>query len=571
MKPEEIINELDYFINEEKLKYALLINGEWGSGKTFFINKYIEDHDNTNNKKHYLYVSLYGLKDIDELKNKFFTFLLSDGSKRKISGFLSLGLNVVSSLSKFNNDNTQKAIESALDLLSSYSTKIKDSVVFFDDLERCDLPINQTLGYINELVEHDGIKAILIANERILLDNNDYKEIKEKLIGKTINYESDIEDIYEEFAKGIVCDIALEDTINSNKEFCINHLKLNKHVNLRTLQFIMSNYKRLVELSIKYVDNRFKDSFLSNLYKDCVIKTEGFKNPKQLKNEDNESYFDLNYYSGSIYSFNYIDDFINGLHVDEELIKENITNYQKQIEQDNNNNTDVLSKLSRWWTIEEHELKPMIDELLDNVKNDKYYLGTYGQILQIISYLESSDVFINEAKEIVKLMINNINKGKKDEEYSEYHFLGSDEETGRIFKANEDKIIQAIQESNKKVNKKCINSLLNKDNWGEMFYSYIKKNESEYLNKRGYLEIIDVDKITDNIKQKNIANIYDFKYALDKMYGFSNVREYYENDYDVLKELYNTVKNIKQEDRIRQRAIDLVTCRLKEILNKLSD
>ena len=43
---------------------------------------------------------------------------------------------------------------------------MKNSILVFDDLERCDCPLNEVLGYINTFVEQEGIKVILIANEK---------------------------------------------------------------------------------------------------------------------------------------------------------------------------------------------------------------------------------------------------------------------------------------------------------------------------------------------------------------------------------------------------------------------
>ena len=39
-------------------------------------------------------------------------------------------------------------------------------IFVFDDLERCDCPINEVFGLINGLVEHEGTKVILVANEK---------------------------------------------------------------------------------------------------------------------------------------------------------------------------------------------------------------------------------------------------------------------------------------------------------------------------------------------------------------------------------------------------------------------
>ena len=45
---------------------------------------------------------------------------------------------------------------------------IDDKILCFDDLERANVDVIDILGYINNFVEHDGIKTILICNEKEL-------------------------------------------------------------------------------------------------------------------------------------------------------------------------------------------------------------------------------------------------------------------------------------------------------------------------------------------------------------------------------------------------------------------
>src|SRR5690606_22201504 len=73
----------------------------------------------------------------------------------------------------------------------------------FDDLERCDLPINRVLGYINEFVEHEDRKVIIIANEKEIKGGEDYGRIREKLIGKTLEIQSAFEQALEAFTGSI--------------------------------------------------------------------------------------------------------------------------------------------------------------------------------------------------------------------------------------------------------------------------------------------------------------------------------------------------------------------------------
>src|SRR5476649_2336656 len=51
--------------------FSVLIEGPWGSGKTWFINSLREKLNNTHNKR-CLYVSLYGAKQIADITDQFF-------------------------------------------------------------------------------------------------------------------------------------------------------------------------------------------------------------------------------------------------------------------------------------------------------------------------------------------------------------------------------------------------------------------------------------------------------------------------------------------------------------------
>ena len=264
---EEIKRELDDYLYNVRMKYAVLLNGSWGSGKTYFIKKYIESlerqyeqHKENDNKKYKkpIYISLYGLSSISEIKNKILISLVKNKTAKKLMPFLDIGIEIGNDLisKKTFIQNPDRKLSKALGLFC----KLDNLIICFDDLERCDININPILGYINELVEHNDIKVILVADEskigivnydknielkyivslsdkikfakennqnplvttkdkeskgltkeelikrtKILFNEaNMYKEIKEKLIGKTIYYRANIEEIYDIFKKDAI-------------------------------------------------------------------------------------------------------------------------------------------------------------------------------------------------------------------------------------------------------------------------------------------------------------------------------------------------------------------------------
>lgn len=67
--------------------------------------------------------------------------------------------------------------------------------IIFDDLERCQIPMKQLLGFINYFVEHCDCHVVVIGEEKYLDDKtqHDLLEFKEKIVGREFEILPDIE------------------------------------------------------------------------------------------------------------------------------------------------------------------------------------------------------------------------------------------------------------------------------------------------------------------------------------------------------------------------------------------
>ena len=66
---EIIKNAIDVYIQEEKSDYAIMLNGLWGCGKTYFVkNELIDDLEDKFNRD-VVYISLFGINNLDDLYN----------------------------------------------------------------------------------------------------------------------------------------------------------------------------------------------------------------------------------------------------------------------------------------------------------------------------------------------------------------------------------------------------------------------------------------------------------------------------------------------------------------------
>ena len=267
-EPNEHIEEyLDYYFDGKKnFEYAVLLNGAWGSGKTWFVKKYLEKKED--GKRKICYVSLNGIAKtsmIDEAIFKSIHPIL--GSKgAKLVGQLGKGL--LKATLKVDLDGDSKpdlSINASLPSLKlpDYLTIDDNFILVFDDLERCELKKEEVLGYINYFVEQEGIKTLIVSNEEEIKDNDEYARKKEKLIGATFSYIEDqnlaIKSILDE-----ILEVDLKSILNSEIELIAQTFNQVGYKNLRAFKQTIFDFERLYKR--KYFEDK-DDSFDSEIFK----------------------------------------------------------------------------------------------------------------------------------------------------------------------------------------------------------------------------------------------------------------------------------------------------------------
>jgi hypothetical protein len=164
---------LEYYIGfTQPPRFVVLLNGPWGIGKTFLLKEFLKL---IQPQIKYVYISLYGLASLDDIDDALFraTYPVLDLKGVQLAG------RFAKAIGRYLRIDPNIEIKDVIN-------KAKADLFVFDDLERCDLPINRTMGYINDFVEHEGRKVIIIANEKEVKVSEDYARIREKLIGKTL-------------------------------------------------------------------------------------------------------------------------------------------------------------------------------------------------------------------------------------------------------------------------------------------------------------------------------------------------------------------------------------------------
>ena len=342
---EDLVESILDYVRSDYTDYAIMINGEWGSGKTYFWNNKIRKKIETMqlNGKRYttIYMSLYGISNLEEISKKIFieTTQLMDKNLRKfmdangqtnIPEYAKTGLDMANFFGVTQNGDK-------IDYADFFSTD--DKVLCFDDLERANVDVIDILGYINNFVEHDHIKTIIICNEKelstklkssnlemktfiatYLLDKqnelnktdkpmvekiqdkiehvfdkaNDYERIKEKLIGETFEYAPKFDYIINGILMRYENEPDLIRFLRENTRLIINTFERSGTRNLRILKHALNDFKKVFDMVNKSYPNTSHRVMQTMLIFTIAISFE-IKAGKVTKNKfmnikDNEEY-----------------------------------------------------------------------------------------------------------------------------------------------------------------------------------------------------------------------------------------------------------------------------------------
>lgn len=282
-----------------------MVNGD--HGKTHFWNnkvrKKIESLQLNGKRYTTIYMSLYGISNLEEISKKIFieTTHLMDKNLRKfmdsneqttIPEYAKTGIDMANLFGVTQNGDK-------IDYAEFFSTD--DKVLCFDDLERANVDVIDILGYINNFVEHDHIKTIIICNEKelatklkssnlemktfiatYLLDKqgelnksdipmvekiqdkiehvfdkaNDYERIKEKLIGETFEYAPKFDYIINGILMRYENNPDLIRFLRENTGLIISTFNKSGTRNLRILKHALNDFKKIFEM----VNNQYPNT-----------------------------------------------------------------------------------------------------------------------------------------------------------------------------------------------------------------------------------------------------------------------------------------------------------------------
>ena len=322
MNEKEISEYLINYIKKDKTRSAVMLTGPWGSGKSYYIQNQLV-HELENNNKDIVCVSLYGLKNLAELNKSIYLEIRAKKAIKEINKKLSKNQIDIDSAKKSKKKNFicewikkhRKEITSSAYLVGKTiikgfagffnvplefsdkdieklfsSINLEGKLIVLEDLERSSIDIIEVMGYVNNLVEQDGVKVLLVANEDEIIQYEEnvsagkeddkkklkkmtnkasaYIRVKEKTINDTIYFKPDYKEtvlnIIKEF-KSLKFEKAIEE--NQDEEdyapVVMTIVRIMDELDIHNMRALIYACQKTMELFEKLNDDDISQEFFN--------------------------------------------------------------------------------------------------------------------------------------------------------------------------------------------------------------------------------------------------------------------------------------------------------------------
>lgn len=188
---ENIIKSITNYVNKKDSDYAILLDGVWGTGKTFFIkNIFPKEYQNDTKKElNYIYISAAGINDIEQFINYIYYSLTIKKLSTTKPAYANIynNKNIIKSLINlipFNlipiiGDNLKQSISDISTSIIKETINFSDIVIIIDDIERISDTINieDFLYKVYDTFILNNLKVIFVCNEKEIYSNNSKKNL----------------------------------------------------------------------------------------------------------------------------------------------------------------------------------------------------------------------------------------------------------------------------------------------------------------------------------------------------------------------------------------------------------
>ncbi len=654
MTREEIIRCVRDYVRDDMAQYAILIDSPWGSGKTYLYEHHLVDAVATavnDSPKENIYISLYGIATIDALAKQLMTnFMLhlkwkKYGSRDMLNA--ANGMLAIASKAVSVSINDMVAMDMSKPSTMKELSKVKNFVICFDDLERCTIPVDEVLGFIDNLIEHCGCKIIILAdeenigkiytnsnlelkylslliggkgllnepeenegkpvskkkdisaisvddlkklNENVYSVNYIYKDIREKVVGKTLPYYPSLKETILEVINGdpsVGTAAYVKD--ETYRKFLLDHIdRIEKSFmetdnrNLRIFLRWIDKYNEIYKKTKEYYGNaKLYENVVDSFLQYSIWLSGAIGKNKKLAPWNSGLNVDYIVFEGKenehIMRHRFIDEWITKTFWDDQAFNQSAKQVINLEEQESLRNKKIkstgkaLSELQDWRIKSDEEVELLTNKLTNELKEGKYSYMDYQNIIDLLIYLSRMKLYNRDIKDVQKTMLDLIDQATECQEIGKMPRTFVSEAERKLYMEIYGPIEARIDEKNREINiAAAVDN--NKYESADKFMENCTDKKDYYIEHRSFTEFISIDRIVELLRRSTLEDIYKIKKAFLVVYDRATINQFYMKDISELRRLKEMISNrefFPITGRTREIAIESFTEMLEQVMTYL--
>lgn len=591
MNNSELSKYILHYIRANRTRSAIMLTADWGTGKSYYIQNELIPFlgKEENGCCPCIVVSLYGLKSVDEISKSLYLEsrmkFLAKNSEGIATGKFAVRT-IVKGITSFLGVDLSKTEDELQELYQSVD--LSGKLIIFEDIERSGISILEILGYVNSLVEQDGVRVLLVANEDEIMkyhisepdkngktykipDENTeiYLETKEKTVSDTISYCGDINraisNLILSFGNETLNNFSSEDKTND----IVTMMTLRKNFNLRTFIFACQKISDIYNKLGAIDEETAQTIFFSVLSFSMQIKSGYFPN---WEGTDSIS-AKLGFGNFPLYRFCY--DYIRWQEFDADKVQEAFDAHKKLQLYDLHSESTHDEDLRTIFDYYNHSEKEVLSALknLDRRLNNSEDIPIYCYSKLAYSLVACHTILEFDYISCKDKMVSNMQQHGKEID-SEILFLNrfefENESEKQLFSDFSRALRDAVEVS--------IHTALDFSYQPEdihSFYAFITKNEAQVTAGHSFISKFDLDKMVDMIFACNSSQLQDWRGILLAVYRHATKADFLETDRLFMEDLIAKLnmalsKNETVTDRIVLLQISCLIRNLKMFTEQLS-
>lgn len=598
MTNKELNNYIYHYLKKDKTQTAIMLTGEWGSGKSYYIENELVPFLKKNGKNTCVVVSLYGIERLSDISKSIYMELRLPTFSKKSESFTTGRIiakdviyGVAGKVGISLSDSDLKKLYKSIDL--------RDKLLVLEDLERSNIEITKLLGFVNGLVEYDGVKVLLVANETEILkkktikiksdftsmhedkqnqeekkqnvseDMKQYLQIKEKTVSDTIQFSGNTKKAVEEIIKGFdnarINSIINDDALKKISQVVSSTCKKN----LRTFIYAL---QKSVDIVDKMEEFQFENGFYICLLYGIIHLAATVKSGEFPKWEGDE-YLSTKLGSNDTPLMKFAYDYIRWQSFDIEVVNQTYKAYRefRFFESHAEYKDPDLRVLANYARETECNVLNALNTIEKKLQiPDEVGIHAYCKLAYYMIYVGATVGF--DCENACNLMLKNARDlDKKADTSADMFFAHTYDIEDEILKEKyEDfikKLAEAIEFEQEQVDFSYEPNELNE------FYTDVCKDAAKYIRGYQFISKYDSTKIVNMLLDSSSAQIQDFREILFVVYRYVGKNEFDEKDVDALRklrELIEEARNGKHNwDKIQLMQIDWLCLSLERFIKQM--